>query len=84
MQLHNVEGLLDEEKPFRRIVCEEVSDLDMPRVVHLPGLDLLDRPQGLSTDLVHPSVRGMSRIADGFVECVMGLIHEVRTPMSIL
>lgn len=84
MQLHNVEGLLDEEKPFRRIVCEEVSDPDMPRVVHLPGLDLLDRPQGLSADLVHPSASGMSGIAERFFERVMGLIHEVRTPMSIL
>jgi lysophospholipase L1-like esterase len=48
---------------FRRVVRDQVAALAMPRVVHIPGEEMLTRVDGLAADLVHPSPAGMEEIA---------------------
>ncbi len=48
---------------FRRIVQEKIAAMRRPRLVHIPGRNLLRSAAGLTTDLVHPSARGMEEIA---------------------
>jgi lysophospholipase L1-like esterase len=47
---------------FREIVRHKVRSLNLPRLVHLPGTDILTSPQGLTVDLVHPSPYGMEEM----------------------
>jgi hypothetical protein len=48
---------------FRNVVREKVARLNLPRLVHVPGTDLLRSVQGLTQDLVHPAPSGMEEIA---------------------
>ena len=48
---------------FRAIVKEQVQRLDMPRLVHVSGKDILTSVTGLTTDLVHPSPTGFEQMA---------------------
>ncbi len=57
----------DKAQVFRRIVKEKVEALDLPRLVHVPGTDMLNTVHGLTVDLVHPSPFGMEEIARNLV-----------------
>ena len=48
---------------FRRVVREKVESLQLPRLVHVPGTEMLTSVHGLAVDLVHPSPFGMEEIA---------------------
>jgi hypothetical protein len=48
---------------FRSIVKEQVQRLNMPKLVHVPGGDILTSITGLTTDLVHPSPLGFEEMA---------------------
>jgi lysophospholipase L1-like esterase len=48
---------------FRRIVADKVRALGLPRLVHVPGRQMLESVSGLMVDLVHPSAFGMEEIA---------------------
>jgi hypothetical protein len=48
---------------FRRIVGDKVRALGLPRLVHVPGRQMLPSVHGLMADLVHPSASGMEEIA---------------------
>jgi lysophospholipase L1-like esterase len=48
---------------FRRIVKDKVEALNLPRLVHVPGTEMLTSVHGLVVDLVHPSPLGMEEIA---------------------
>jgi lysophospholipase L1-like esterase len=52
---------------FRTVVREVVRQLDLPRLIHIPGTVLLTSVQGLTTDLVHPSAAGMEEIAHNLI-----------------
>lgn len=54
----------EQKKEFRRIVREKIDALNMPRVVHVDGTQLLPEATGLTSDLVHPSPAGMDTISD--------------------
>jgi hypothetical protein len=48
---------------FRNVVREKVEALNSPKVVYVPGTDMLTSANGLTADLVHPSPFGMEEIA---------------------
>ena len=48
---------------FREIVRNTVSGLNMPKLIHIDGREILRRTTGLTSDLVHPSPEGMEEIA---------------------
>ena len=51
------------QKEFRRIVKETVKKLNMPKLIHIDGREILKNSSGLMSDLVHPSPEGMEEIA---------------------
>lgn len=61
-----VNDLRDDPKivEFRAIVRDAVRELQAPRLVHLDGLQLLERWSGLTNDLLHPTTDGFIEIAD--------------------
>ena len=48
---------------FREIVKAQVHRLNLPRLVHVPGKDILTSITGLTADLVHPSPIGFEEMA---------------------
>jgi hypothetical protein len=53
----------DKAQRFRDIVGAQVNALDMPKLVHVSGKDILTSITGLTVDLVHPSPSGMEEMA---------------------
>ncbi len=51
------------EKKFREIVKNTVKSLNMEKVIHISGRDILKSVDGLAVDLVHPSPSGMEEMA---------------------
>ena len=61
---------------YRAIVREAVAELNLPKLVHIDGRDMLHDIRGLCTDLVHPSPAGMEEIAQNLsarMQSVMGM-----------
>jgi hypothetical protein len=52
---------------FRTVVRAVVEQLNLPRLIHISGTELLTSVQGLTADLVHPSTAGMEEIAHNLV-----------------
>ena len=52
---------------FRRIVEEEVAEINLPNLHYINGLSLLPDASGLSADLVHPSPDGANEIARNLI-----------------
>ncbi len=48
---------------FRQVVRDKVASLNMPKLVHVSGPDMLRSIMGLTTDLLHPSPSGMEEMA---------------------
>lgn len=61
---------------LRRVLTEELDAMRLPNVVHIRGMELLDRASGLSADFVHPNVRGVAQIADRLAARI--LAHRAR------
>jgi lysophospholipase L1-like esterase len=57
----NINGV-EKSDDFRRVVREKVESLNLPRLVHIDGRDLLSA-NGLLSDKVHPSPFGMEEIS---------------------
>ena len=55
---------------FRDVVRRQVETLDMPRLVHVPGEQMLTTLSGLAADLVHPSPAGMEEIAGNMARLI--------------
>ena len=56
---------------FRKIVKETVEKLNMPKLIHLDGRDILENPSGLmGGDLVHPSPGGMDEMARNLTQYI--------------
>lgn len=47
---------------FRTVIRDAVRALNRPKVRHLDGRELLQRPAGLAKDLLHPSAEGFAEI----------------------
>lgn len=62
---------------FRQIVKDKVEKLNSAKVLYISGRELLIRPQGLSSDLLHPSAVGMEEIADRLYDIIKELILNV-------
>lgn len=52
---------------FRQIVRNAVAEASLPKLIHVPGRELLPTLDGLTVDLVHPAPSGMEMIAHNFV-----------------
>lgn len=61
---------------FRRAVRKKVEALNLPKLVYIPGRQLLNDPAGLSADLVHPSSAGMDTIANNFYRVISERIKQ--------
>jgi hypothetical protein len=48
---------------FRTVVKKQVEALNLPKLVHVSGMDMLSTMTGLTADLVHPSPSGMEEMA---------------------
>ena len=48
---------------FRKAVENAVRKLDMPKLVHVDGREILKETSGLTFDLVHPAAAGMEEMA---------------------
>jgi hypothetical protein len=62
-------------REFREAVGRRVRELALPRLLHVPGTEMLTDPAGLTLDLVHPSDSGMAEIArnlSGLMAATMG------------
>ena len=59
---------------YRAVVRETVARLNLPRLVHVDGRDLLRNPAGLSADLVHPAPAGMEEIGRNLAEYIAGRV----------
>lgn len=53
----------DKAQRFRDIVRAQVDALNMPKLAHVSGKDILTSITGLTVDLVHPSPSGMEEMA---------------------
>ncbi len=53
---------------FREIVRAQVEALNMPKLMHVSGKDILTSLSGLIGDLVHPSPSGMEEMARNLAE----------------
>ncbi len=53
---------------FREIVRAQVQALNMPKLVHISGKQILTSLTGLSGDLVHPSPAGMEEMAQNLAQ----------------
>ncbi len=53
---------------FREIVSAKVEALNMPKLMHVSGKDILTSLSGLTGDLVHPSPSGMEEMARNLAE----------------
>jgi len=62
------------EKKFREIVKNTVENLNMEKVVHISGKDILKSVDGLAVDLVHPSPSGMEEIARNLSDIIKSKI----------
>lgn len=58
------------EKKFREIVKSSVENLNMEKVIHISGKDILKSVDGLAVDLVHPSPSGMEEMARNLSETI--------------
>ena len=64
---------------FRKVVRDKVESLNMPRLVHVPGDQILTSVHGLTADLVHPSPFGMEEMARNLARVIRGCIPECAT-----
>lgn len=56
---------------FRKVVKETVEKLNMPKVIHIDGREILKNASGLMAgDLVHPSPEGMEEIAKNLAQYI--------------
>ena len=63
---------------FREIVKNTVKNLNMPKLIHIDGREILKSIAGLTTDLCHPSPEGMEEIAVGLSNRIKKkLMHSV-------
>jgi hypothetical protein len=63
-------------KQFRDIVRLAVEKLDLPKLIYVPGDELLTCMTGLSADLVHPSEQGFEEIAGRLASIMKERIGE--------
>ncbi|WP_435171292.1 GDSL-type esterase/lipase family protein [Paenibacillus glycanilyticus] len=57
--------------PYREAVKKRVKQLNLPRLIHLDGLELLSQGTGLASDLIHPSNSGMEKISHKLAEVIL-------------
>ena len=55
---------------FRGIVGDKVAQLNLPKLVHVSGSDILTSVDGLTADLVHPSPHGMEEMATNMTRLI--------------
>jgi len=67
---------LDKIRRFREIVREKVAGLNAPRLVHVPGRELLPECTALSIDMLHPSTEGMAVIASNLAARISARMTE--------
>lgn len=55
---------------FRRTVREVLSDLNLPNVIYLPGLSIMNGSRYLSEDTTHPNSRGVEEISRNLISFI--------------
>lgn len=57
---------------FRKVVRDKIKQLHMPKLVYVPGYEILTSVSGLTIDLVHPSPQGMEEMAVNLSRLIRG------------
>ncbi|WP_336771954.1 SGNH/GDSL hydrolase family protein [Paenibacillus sp. MMO-58] len=53
---------------FRSIVADKVKQMNRPKLIHIPGKELLTRTSLLTNDIIHPSEEGLLEISNHLAE----------------
>ena len=61
-------------KKWREIMEERIRKADLPNVTYVNGLDILNKSEYLTADLVHPNVDGVQKIADDLYPIITAAI----------
>ncbi|WP_337101104.1 SGNH/GDSL hydrolase family protein [Paenibacillus sp. YIM B09110] len=61
---------------FRSIVAYKVEQMRLPRLIHIPGRELLPRTSLLTSDLIHPSEEGQLVVSDNLANIVSRYIKS--------
>lgn len=51
-------------KPWRSTMEQRIRKANLPNVTYINGLDILDGPKYLCSDVLHPNIEGVQKIAD--------------------
>lgn len=62
-------------KQFRSIVSEKIESLNMPKLVYIPGTELLTGTEHLSSDLIHPAEEGHLEISQKLAEKICKIYY---------
>ncbi len=57
------------------VVREKVRQMNLPRLLYIPGVGLLSRWQGLSADLLHPCEEGFEEIARKLTDIIRRRVY---------
>ena len=55
---------------------ERIKKADLPNVTYVNGLDILDKAEYLTADIVHPNVDGVQKIADDLYSVISAAIKK--------
>ncbi|OCT15712.1 hypothetical protein A8709_13620 [Paenibacillus pectinilyticus] len=55
---------------FRSAVADKVKQMNKPKLVYIPGTDLLTSASLLTSDLIHPSEEGLMEISNRLVDII--------------
>ena len=61
---------------WRKVMEERIKKADLPNVTYVNGLDILDKAEYLTADIVHPNVDGVQKIADDLYSVISAAIKK--------
>ena len=71
-----------------QVLCKKYdlfkTKLDLPNVIHLPGLDILNGSKWLSEDMVHPNARGVEELAKNLIKKLQNTYKNKAQPWLCL
>ena len=61
---------------WRSIMEERIRRANLPNVTYINGVDLLDKAEYLTADILHPGIDGMQKIADGLYPIIAEAVSK--------
>ena len=63
-------------KKWRKIMEERIRKANLPNVTYVNGMNILNKSEYLTADLVHPNVDGVQKIADDLYQIITAAIRK--------